>query len=107
VLLDLDRRRVAVKVDNSELPVQRERALDLFEGRTRVGASGLGVALASGGAGGLRRIRPSAVSDYFERNRGIVFLARTFFNILPIARVDIRAQDHSIRAQILPTSRPE
>jgi 1-acyl-sn-glycerol-3-phosphate acyltransferase len=45
----------------------------------------------------LRRMRPCAASDYFERNRAIAFLAHTFFNILPIARVDIRAEDHPIR----------
>jgi 1-acyl-sn-glycerol-3-phosphate acyltransferase len=45
----------------------------------------------------LRRLRPCAAADYFERNRLVSLLSHTFFNILPIARVDIRPEDHPIR----------
>ncbi len=34
----------------------------------------------------LRRIRPVAAADYFERNRVVSWLTRTLFNILPIER---------------------
>lgn len=34
----------------------------------------------------LRRIRPVAAADYFERNAAVSWLSHTFFNILPIAR---------------------
>lgn len=36
--------------------------------------------------GRLRRIRPVAAADYFERNAAVSWLSHTFFNILPIAR---------------------
>jgi 1-acyl-sn-glycerol-3-phosphate acyltransferase len=45
----------------------------------------------------LRRIRPCAAADYFERNRVVSMFSRTLFNILPIARVDIRAGAHPIQ----------
>src|SRR5256885_6899681 len=37
----------------------------------------------------LCRIRPVAAADYFERNRAIGWLTRTFFNTLPIVRKDL------------------
>jgi 1-acyl-sn-glycerol-3-phosphate acyltransferase len=45
----------------------------------------------------LKRIRPCAAADYFERTRTIAFLSRTLFNILPIRRAGILAEDHPIR----------
>ncbi|HKP87924.1 MAG TPA: 1-acyl-sn-glycerol-3-phosphate acyltransferase, partial [Blastocatellia bacterium] len=39
----------------------------------------------------LRRVRPVAAADYFERNALVSFLTKTIFNILPIARKDITA----------------
>jgi 1-acyl-sn-glycerol-3-phosphate acyltransferase len=36
--------------------------------------------------GRLKQIRPVAAADYFDRNRIVSFLTRTFFNILPIVR---------------------
>jgi 1-acyl-sn-glycerol-3-phosphate acyltransferase len=36
--------------------------------------------------GRLTEIRPVAAADYFDRNRVVSFLTRTFFNILPIVR---------------------
>ncbi len=36
--------------------------------------------------GRLKEIRPVAAADYFDRNRVVSFLTRTFFNILPIVR---------------------
>jgi 1-acyl-sn-glycerol-3-phosphate acyltransferase len=45
----------------------------------------------------LRRIRPCAAADYFQRGRGVSFFSRTLFNILPIDRVDIRPEDHPIQ----------
>ena len=36
--------------------------------------------------GRLKEIRPVAAADYFDRNRIVSFLTRTFFNILPIVR---------------------
>ncbi len=46
--------------------------------------------------GRLRRIRPCAASDYFARNRVVLALSRTLFNILPIERENIRPEDHPI-----------
>jgi 1-acyl-sn-glycerol-3-phosphate acyltransferase len=46
--------------------------------------------------GRLTRLRPCAAADYFGRNRVLLGLSRTFFNILPIARVNIRPEDHPI-----------
>jgi 1-acyl-sn-glycerol-3-phosphate acyltransferase len=45
----------------------------------------------------LRRIRPCAAADYFERTRTIAFLSRTLFNILPIHRDGAHAEEHPIR----------
>lgn len=50
----------------------------------------------------LRRIRPVAAADYFERNPLVGWLSRTFFNILPIARRDITAENDP-RARMLGT----
>jgi 1-acyl-sn-glycerol-3-phosphate acyltransferase len=44
----------------------------------------------------LKRLRPCAAADYFGRNPVVLALSRTFFNILPIARSDIRAGNHPI-----------
>ena len=44
----------------------------------------------------LRRIRPCAAADYFGRNPLVLALSRTCFNILPIARANIQADDHPI-----------
>jgi 1-acyl-sn-glycerol-3-phosphate acyltransferase len=48
----------------------------------------------------LRRIRPVAAADYFERTRAVSVLTRTLFNILPIARRDITA-DNDPRPRML------
>jgi len=45
----------------------------------------------------LRRIRPCAAADTFERTPLIAFLSRTFFNILPIARRNITPENHPVR----------
>jgi len=45
----------------------------------------------------LRRIRPCAAADYFERTRTISVLSRTLFNVLPIRRTGITEEDHPIR----------
>ncbi len=45
----------------------------------------------------LRRIRPVAAADYFERNRFVSVLTKTLFNILPIARKNITAENNPIR----------
>lgn len=37
----------------------------------------------------LRRLRPVAAADYFERNKFVSLLSKTLFNILPIARKGI------------------
>jgi 1-acyl-sn-glycerol-3-phosphate acyltransferase len=44
----------------------------------------------------LRRLRPCAAADYFGRNPFVLGTSRALFNILPIARVDIRDDDHPI-----------
>jgi len=44
----------------------------------------------------LRRIRPVAAADYFERNRLVSLLTKTFFNILPIARRGITAENNPL-----------
>lgn len=41
----------------------------------------------------LRRIRPVAAADYFERTALVSVLSRTLFNILPIARHDVSADN--------------
>ncbi|HLG13006.1 MAG TPA: lysophospholipid acyltransferase family protein [Blastocatellia bacterium] len=45
----------------------------------------------------LRRVRPVAAADYFERNAVVSFLARTLFNILPIARKNITPENNPLR----------
>src|SRR5947207_5070551 len=45
----------------------------------------------------LRRIRPVAAADYFERNKFVSILTKTLFNILPIARKNITAENNPLR----------
>ena len=45
----------------------------------------------------LSGIRPVAAADYFERNRFVSLLTKTLFNILPIARKKITAENNPIR----------
>lgn len=45
----------------------------------------------------LRRIRPVAAADYFERNAVVSLLTRTLFNILPIARTNITSENNPLR----------
>lgn len=47
--------------------------------------------------GQLRALRPVAASDYFERNRWVSLLTRTFFNTLTIARREITSGNHPVR----------
>jgi 1-acyl-sn-glycerol-3-phosphate acyltransferase len=44
----------------------------------------------------LRHIRPVAAADYFERNAVISVLTKTIFNILPIARKGITAENNPL-----------
>ena len=44
----------------------------------------------------LRHIRPVAAADYFERNAFVSLFTKTFFNILPIARRGITAENNPI-----------
>lgn len=44
----------------------------------------------------LRRIRPVAAADYFERNKFVSVLTKTLFNILPIARRKITAETNPL-----------
>src|ERR1700754_2980755 len=44
----------------------------------------------------LRRIRPVAAADYFERNPAVSVLTKTIFNILPIARRGITAENNPL-----------
>lgn len=44
----------------------------------------------------LRRLRPVAAADYFERNWLIAWLSRTFFNILPIPRAHLTPNNHPV-----------
>jgi len=44
----------------------------------------------------LRRIRPVAAADYFERNRFVSALTKTLFNILPIARKNITPENNPL-----------
>jgi len=44
----------------------------------------------------LRRIRPVAAADYFERNKFVSLLSRGLFNILPIARKVITAETNPL-----------
>lgn len=45
----------------------------------------------------LRRIRPVAAADYFERNRFVSVFTKTLFNILPIARKNITTENNPLR----------
>jgi 1-acyl-sn-glycerol-3-phosphate acyltransferase len=45
----------------------------------------------------LERIQPVAAADYFERNRFVAWLSRTFINILPITRRNITAENNPVR----------
>jgi 1-acyl-sn-glycerol-3-phosphate acyltransferase len=45
----------------------------------------------------LERIQPVAAADYFERNRFVAWLSRTFINILPITRRNITADNNPVR----------
>ena len=45
----------------------------------------------------LRDIRPVAAADYFERNRFVSMFTRIAFNILPIARKNISAENNPLR----------
>lgn len=45
----------------------------------------------------LGRIHPVAAADYFERNKVVSFLSRTFFNILPIARLRVTRENNPVR----------
>jgi len=47
--------------------------------------------------GRLRRIRPCAAADYFERTPTISLLSRTLFNVLPIRRSGGEGEDHPIQ----------
>ena len=44
----------------------------------------------------LRRLRPVAAADYFERNKCVAFFSKTCFNILPIARKDLTPENHPL-----------
>ena len=45
----------------------------------------------------LRRLRPCAAADYFERTPLVAFLSHTFFNILPIRRSGGEGEEHPIQ----------
>jgi len=45
----------------------------------------------------LKRLRPVAAADYFERNRWISLFTRTLFNILPIERQQISSGNNPVR----------
>ncbi|HXF38971.1 MAG TPA: lysophospholipid acyltransferase family protein [Blastocatellia bacterium] len=45
----------------------------------------------------LRRIRPVAAADYFERNAFVSVVTKTLFNILPIARKNITPENNPLR----------
>lgn len=45
----------------------------------------------------LRRIRPVAAADYFERNAFVSLFTKTLFNILPIHRKNITAENNPLR----------
>ena len=47
--------------------------------------------------GRLRRIRPVAAADYFERNKFVSIFTKTLFNILPIARKNISTENNPLR----------
>jgi 1-acyl-sn-glycerol-3-phosphate acyltransferase len=46
--------------------------------------------------GRLRRIRPCAAADYFERTRLVSLCSRTFFNVLAIRRTAARGADNPL-----------
>jgi 1-acyl-sn-glycerol-3-phosphate acyltransferase len=46
----------------------------------------------------LRKVRPVAAADYFERNAFVSVLSRTMFNILPIARRGITSENNPLRS---------
>ncbi len=46
----------------------------------------------------LRKIRPVAAADYFERNAFVSVLSKTMFNILPIARRGITSENNPLRS---------
>jgi 1-acyl-sn-glycerol-3-phosphate acyltransferase len=48
----------------------------------------------------LRYIRPVAAADYFERNPVIGWLTRTFFNTLPIVRINITPENDPRRRML-------
>ena len=50
--------------------------------------------------GRLRRIRPVAAADYFERNKFVSLFTKTLFNILPIARKNITAENNPLRRMV-------
>ncbi|MEK6321209.1 MAG: lysophospholipid acyltransferase family protein [Acidobacteriota bacterium] len=45
----------------------------------------------------LRRVRPVAAADYFERNAFVSLLTKTLFNILPIARKNLTPENNPLR----------
>lgn len=45
----------------------------------------------------LRKIRPVAAADYFERNAFVSLMTKTLFNILPIARKNITPENNPLR----------
>jgi len=45
----------------------------------------------------LRKIRPVAAADYFERNAFVSTMTKTLFNILPIARKNITPENNPLR----------
>lgn len=45
----------------------------------------------------LRRVRPVAAADYFERNAFVSLFTKTLFNILPIARKNITPENNPLR----------
>lgn len=45
----------------------------------------------------LRRIRPVAAADYFERNAFTSLVSRVLFNILPIPRKDFTPENHPLK----------
>jgi 1-acyl-sn-glycerol-3-phosphate acyltransferase len=44
----------------------------------------------------LRRIRPIAAADYFERNKLVSLLSRTLFNVLPVVRKAITTETNPL-----------
>jgi 1-acyl-sn-glycerol-3-phosphate acyltransferase len=48
----------------------------------------------------LREIQPVAAADYFGRNRFIAWFSRTCFNILPIVRHKVTAENNPVRCML-------